>query len=156
MKKTFPGRFLALVAATLVSALGAASIAVAADLKPEQQALFDIYKELVEINTSDSVGDNTAAVPLVSVKPIYGHLLGASSALNVAAAALMLREDYIVPTANVDESLVAPGMNHQARGAHQSCELGIAFTAGLGGQSAAILLAKAPRGAQPRATGHSA
>src|SRR5687768_5244575 len=55
MKRTLVGTFLALVA------LAATGIAAAADLKPEQKALYDIYKELVEINTTDSVGDNTQA-----------------------------------------------------------------------------------------------
>src|SRR5262249_17413928 len=35
-------------------------------------------------------GKRRAEVPLISTKPIYGHTLGASSAINVAAAALML------------------------------------------------------------------
>jgi hypothetical protein len=33
----------------------------AAELTQQQRNLFDVYKELVEINTSDSVGDTTAA-----------------------------------------------------------------------------------------------
>jgi acetylornithine deacetylase/succinyl-diaminopimelate desuccinylase-like protein len=53
----------------LVAGLSTAS-AVAADLKPEQQALFDIYKELVEINTTDSVGDNTAAARAMAARLI--------------------------------------------------------------------------------------
>ena len=53
---------------TLLPAFGAASIAAAADLKAEQRALFDIYKELVEINTTDSVGDNTAAARAMAAR----------------------------------------------------------------------------------------
>src|SRR5688572_32751670 len=68
MKKTFLGRILALVSAACLTALGTASIATAADLKPEQRALFDIYKELVEINTTDSVGDNTAAARAMAAR----------------------------------------------------------------------------------------
>ena len=49
-------------------ASGALSVAGAADLKPEQQALFDIYKELVEINTTDSVGDNTQAARAMAAR----------------------------------------------------------------------------------------
>jgi acetylornithine deacetylase/succinyl-diaminopimelate desuccinylase-like protein len=67
MKTTVPGTFLALVSATFLSVLGA-SIAAAADLKPEQQALFEIYQELVEINTTDSVGDNTAAARAMAAR----------------------------------------------------------------------------------------
>jgi acetylornithine deacetylase/succinyl-diaminopimelate desuccinylase-like protein len=44
------------------------SAAGAADLKPEQRALYDIYKELVEINTTDSVGDNTQAARAVAAR----------------------------------------------------------------------------------------
>ena len=44
MKRTFPGTIL-----PLLTAFGAVSVAAAADLKPEQRALFDIYEELVEI-----------------------------------------------------------------------------------------------------------
>ncbi|HET9447163.1 MAG TPA: M20/M25/M40 family metallo-hydrolase, partial [Steroidobacteraceae bacterium] len=51
-----------------VVAFGAASIAAAAELKPEQRGLFDIYKELVEINTTDSVGDNTAAARAMAAR----------------------------------------------------------------------------------------
>src|SRR5206468_5384611 len=46
-------------------------------------------------------GERTRSIPLVSTKPIYGHLLGASSALNVAAAALMLSEGQVIPTMNI-------------------------------------------------------
>ncbi|MGH8237935.1 MAG: M20/M25/M40 family metallo-hydrolase, partial [Steroidobacteraceae bacterium] len=63
MKITFLGTFL-----PLLSTLGAASIAAAADLKPEQRALFDIYQELIEINTTDSVGDNTQAARAMAAR----------------------------------------------------------------------------------------
>ena len=63
MKRTFPGTIL-----PLLTAFGVVGIAAAADLKPEQRALFDIYKELVEINTTDSVGDNTAAARAMAAR----------------------------------------------------------------------------------------
>src|SRR5688572_8883111 len=67
MKTTVLRTFLALVSATFLSGLGA-SIAAAAELKSEQQALFEIYKELVEINTTDSVGDNTVAARAMAAR----------------------------------------------------------------------------------------
>jgi acetylornithine deacetylase/succinyl-diaminopimelate desuccinylase-like protein len=63
MKRTFAGTILA-----LLSAFAAVSVAAAADLNPEQRALYDIYKELVEINTTDSVGDNTQAARAVAAR----------------------------------------------------------------------------------------
>lgn len=68
MKRTLAGTFLALAAPVI--ALGATSLASAADLKPEQRALYGIYKELVEINTSDSVGDNTQAARAMAARLI--------------------------------------------------------------------------------------
>jgi len=65
MKRTVAGIFL-----TLLTAFTAVSAAGAADLKPEQRALYDIYKELVEINTTDSVGDNTQAARAVAARLI--------------------------------------------------------------------------------------
>ena len=65
MKRTFAGTILA-----LLTAFAAVSAAGAAELKPEQRALYDIYKELVEINTTDSVGDNTQAARAVATRLI--------------------------------------------------------------------------------------
>ena len=63
MKRTFSRTFLA-----SLLAFGAASVGAAAELKPEQRALFDVYKELVEINTTDSVGDNTQAARAMAAR----------------------------------------------------------------------------------------
>jgi acetylornithine deacetylase/succinyl-diaminopimelate desuccinylase-like protein len=61
MKRTLSGTFLALLLSS-----GASSLA--AELKPQQQMLRDIYKELVEINTTDSVGDNTEAARAMAAR----------------------------------------------------------------------------------------
>ncbi|MGH8188488.1 MAG: M20/M25/M40 family metallo-hydrolase, partial [Steroidobacteraceae bacterium] len=55
------------VVATLTLAL-AAQTAIAVELTPDQQRLRDIYEELVEINTTDSVGDNTAAARAMAAR----------------------------------------------------------------------------------------
>jgi 3-oxoacyl-(acyl-carrier-protein) synthase len=90
-------------------------------------------------------GQRTSDIPLISTKPIYGHLLGASSALNVAAAALMLSEARVIPTMNIDEMNIVDGMNHQAnRAAPRPCDVGLAMSYGLGGQNAALALTTAP------------
>ncbi|HET7500662.1 MAG TPA: beta-ketoacyl synthase N-terminal-like domain-containing protein, partial [Kofleriaceae bacterium] len=64
--------------------------------------------------------DRAADVPLLSVKPIYGHLFGASSALSVAAAILMLHHGWLVPTLNVDPARTTPGVEHLASGGRPS------------------------------------
>lgn len=88
-------------------------------------------------------GRRTREVPLISTKPIYGHTLGASSALNFAAAALMLRHDYVIPTVGVDESRVVHGFNHQAnRGKAKALRTGLVVSYGIGGQNVVLALRK--------------
>src|SRR5215217_5202934 len=66
---------------TAAAFLCAASLSVAQTapamppLTPEQQRFHDIYKELVEINTTNSVGDNT-----VAARAMQKHLLDAGFA----------------------------------------------------------------------------
>jgi len=81
------------------------------------------------------------AVPLLSVKPVYGHLLGASSALNIAAAALMLHHRWLVPTRNLDPARVTGPIDHLARGgrAHRG-SAGLAVSYGIGGHTAVTLV----------------
>ena len=67
MKKSNAPLF-TLLRISILLLFGAAGSAGAAELKPEQRALFDIYKELVEINTTDSVGDNTQAARAMAAR----------------------------------------------------------------------------------------
>lgn len=91
-------------------------------------------------------GPRANEVPLVSVKPIYGHVLGASSALNVAAAVLMVHHDYVVPTINIDESRIKRSTNHMPnRGAARPCPHGVAVSYGMGGNNTAVLVSKGAR-----------
>jgi 3-oxoacyl-[acyl-carrier-protein] synthase II len=89
-------------------------------------------------------GERTPEVPLVSVKPIYGHMLGASSALNIAATILMLHHRWIVPTLNVDPARVTGPVDHLAGGGRASdTSAALAVSYGIGGHSAVTLVGKA-------------
>lgn len=101
--------------------------------------------DISELNYMKRVfGRRTREVPLISTKPIYGHTLGASSALNAATAALMLKNDFVVPTVQLDEKRVVHGFNHQAnRGEARKLRSGIVVAYGIGGQNATLLLRKA-------------
>ena len=100
--------------------------------------------DISELNYMKRVfGRRTRDVPLISTKPIYGHTLGASSALNVATAALMLHHDYVVPTVRLDERRVVHGFNHQAnRGEARPLRSGFIVAYGIGGQNATLLMRK--------------
>jgi 3-oxoacyl-[acyl-carrier-protein] synthase II len=101
--------------------------------------------DISELNYMKRVfGKRTREVPLISTKPIYGHTLGASSALNAAAAALMLHHDFVVPTVALDEKRVVHGFNHQAnQGEARKLQSGLVVAYGIGGQNATLLLRKA-------------
>ncbi len=91
-------------------------------------------------------GARAAEVPLVSTKPIYGHTLGASSAVNAAAAALMVANDFVIPTANVDPARQKRHAWHQPNvGAARPCPAGIAASYGMGGHNTALLFRKESR-----------
>jgi 3-oxoacyl-[acyl-carrier-protein] synthase II len=88
--------------------------------------------------------DRAGAVPLLSVKPIYGHLFGASSALNVAAAILMLHHGWLVPTLNVDPARATGVIDHLAGGGRPSvAPAALAVSYGIGGHNAVVLVGKA-------------
>jgi 3-oxoacyl-[acyl-carrier-protein] synthase II len=83
-------------------------------------------------------------VPLLSVKPIYGHLLGASSILNIAATALMLHHGWIVPTLNVDPARATGPISHLAGGGrHTDASAALAVSFGIGGHNAVTLIGSA-------------
>jgi 3-oxoacyl-[acyl-carrier-protein] synthase II len=83
-------------------------------------------------------------VPLLSVKPVYGHLFGASSALNVAAAILMLHHGWLVPTLNVDPARATGSIDHLASGGRASdAPAALAVSYGIGGHNAVVLVGRA-------------
>lgn len=88
-------------------------------------------------------GRRAAEVPLVSTKPIYGHTLGASSAVNAAAAALMVANDFVIPTINADPGRQKRHAWHQPNvGAARPCPAGISASYGMGGHNTALLFRK--------------
>jgi 3-oxoacyl-[acyl-carrier-protein] synthase II len=98
--------------------------------------------DIAEINYMRRVfGRHAHAVPLISTKPIYGHTLGASGAVNAAAAALMIHHRYLIPTINVDVDQVEGDCNFQAnRGQPSHCDAGLSMCFGLGGHNTALLV----------------
>jgi 3-oxoacyl-[acyl-carrier-protein] synthase II len=89
-------------------------------------------------------GERAPQVPLLSVKPVYGHLLGGSSALNVAAVSLMLHHGWIFPTLNVEPGTSDRGIDHLAGGGRRSAAAaGLSVSYGIGGHNAVVLVGRA-------------
>jgi 3-oxoacyl-[acyl-carrier-protein] synthase II len=78
-------------------------------------------------------GKSVRDVLLISNKPIFGHTMGASSALNAATAALMLHHQYVVPSIN------SRGDQTSEKGEARACNAGIALSSGLGGNNTVLL-----------------
>ncbi len=91
-------------------------------------------------------GTPVPPVPLISVKPVYGHTLGAAGAVNAAAAALMLDHRRTIRTLNTGPSDAAPHPDFgtgEDLPAGRTC--GIALSYGIGGHNTAVLLRRAER-----------
>jgi len=103
---------------------------------PQSDASEELYMQRIFV---DRVGE----VPLLSVKPIYGHLLGGSSALNIAATVLMLHHRWVAPTANIDPAQAGP-VDHLAGGGRPSdAPAGLSVSYGIGGHNTVTLLERA-------------
>ncbi len=83
------------------------------------------------------LGKKAQSTPLISVKPIYGHLLGGTGAINIAAAALVLQHGYVIPTLNIGS---VSGMRRCTTGFYHASRAGIACCWGMGGHVTATLL----------------
>ncbi|MEV5720573.1 beta-ketoacyl synthase N-terminal-like domain-containing protein [Amycolatopsis mediterranei] len=82
--------------------------------------------------------------PLGSVKPIFGHLMGAASLVNLAATALMVRHQRLVPTINCDRPDPACDLDHVAEGSRSvSIDLALSMCFALGSQMSAVALGSA-------------
>jgi 3-oxoacyl-[acyl-carrier-protein] synthase II len=83
--------------------------------------------------------------PLGSVKPVFGHTLGASAIVNAAATALMLHHQTLVPTANYRQAADDCPGDHVASGPRSvELRLAVSMSHALGSQSAAVLMGTAP------------
>jgi 3-oxoacyl-[acyl-carrier-protein] synthase II len=81
------------------------------------------------------------APPVSSCKGVTGHLLGASSAVEVAATALALRAGLLPPTHNLDDPDPACDLDHvvkSPRAGHVDCAISNSF--GFGGHNVSVVL----------------
>ena len=86
-------------------------------------------------------GSHAYDLALSSIKPATGHMMGASGALEVIVAAMVLKEGVAPPTLNYttpDPELDLDVIPNQAR--TLATEAALSFSVGLGGHNAAVLL----------------
>lgn len=90
-------------------------------------------------------GGRARSIPLLSTKPNYGHVLGASGAISVAAAALMLSHEHLAPTLNIhaDQSDETGVGHHFGLAEPRRSRAGVVVAYGMGGMNAVLLLKRA-------------
>ena len=84
--------------------------------------------------------DRAARIPAAATKPITGHCLGASGAVETIVALLAMRDQCVPPTANVSVIDCEVGIAAAARNA--TINTAVVESAGFGGRTAALVLAR--------------
>lgn len=90
-------------------------------------------------------GAHTERLPVSSTKAIHGHLLGAASAIELAACVLALCDDFLPATAHLDEVDPECALNHIANAPLHGhpFEHALSLSAGFGGTNVALVVSKA-------------
>lgn len=86
-------------------------------------------------------GDQADNTPFISTKQVFGHTLGASGVVNLAAVALMLHHGHVLPSNGTGTLHAQPsGEDGNADRGSPDVSRGVAFTCGMGGLISACLL----------------
>jgi len=121
-----------------------------ADLRPDQIDYVNAHAtatpggDPIEAGALREVFGN---VPVSSTKGIHGHLLGAASAIELAAAVLAVNQSFLPATAHLDEIDPACALNHVANQPVMQHPVGnaLSFSAGFGGTNVALIASKQER-----------
>jgi 3-oxoacyl-[acyl-carrier-protein] synthase II len=88
---------------------------------------------------------NADAVPVSSTKSLHGHLMGASSALELIVTIIAMRNSILPATAHLDSIDPRCDLNHVAIHPRmdRSIKHALSFSAGFGGTNVALVIARA-------------
>jgi len=89
-------------------------------------------------------GDAAPTLPVSSTKSLHGHLLGATSALELVITVVAMSESFIPATAHLAEVDPECSLNHIANRAvfDQPIEHAMSFSSGFGGTNVALVISK--------------
>ncbi|MBI3392570.1 MAG: beta-ketoacyl-[acyl-carrier-protein] synthase family protein [Nitrospirae bacterium] len=103
-----------------------------------------VHNDLAESAAVHRVfGDRAAAVPVSAVKPLTGHALAASGAIETIASLLALARQTLPPTPGFEEPDPACGLNVIRSWEQRSLSHVLSISAGFMGHNAALLLGRA-------------
>lgn len=89
-------------------------------------------------------GDAAQALPVSSTKSLHGHLLGATSALELVITVVAMTESFLPATAHLDAIDPECGLNHVANSPvfDRQIEHAMSFSSGFGGTNVALVISK--------------
>jgi 3-oxoacyl-(acyl-carrier-protein) synthase len=92
----------------------------------------------------DALGDAADTVPVSSTKAQHGHMLGASSAMELAICLLAMQHDFLPATAFLDEIDPACALRHVPGIPERGVQIRhtLSLSAGFGGTNTALVLSK--------------
>lgn len=101
--------------------------------------------DVVEANAIRlAFGDAAKTVPVSSTKSVHGHLLGATSVLELMITVLAMTESFLPATAHLDEIDPLCELNHVANSPifDRRIERAMSFSSGFGGTNVALVISK--------------
>ncbi|MBL0162330.1 MAG: beta-ketoacyl-[acyl-carrier-protein] synthase family protein [Xanthomonadales bacterium] len=122
-----------------------------AQLEPAQIDYFNAHAtatrggDPVEVEAIRDVFANVAAtLPVSSTKSIHGHLLGAASAIELAACVLAIADSFLPATAHLEQVDPECDLHHVAGNAQadHAVEHALSLSAGFGGTNVALAVSK--------------
>lgn len=101
------------------------------------------YNDLAESRALASLYDGDLGraewPPVTSIKPIFGHLLGASGIVNAAATSLVVHYQRLVPTINRAEAVPECDHDHVWEGSRTTqVNLAVSLSFAIGSQTSAV------------------
>ena len=97
-------------------------------------------------------GEAAATLPVSSTKSIHGHLLGATSSLELIITLLAMMESFLPATSWLEEADPKCALNHVARSPLRghAFSRAMSFSSGFGGTNVALVVSKHPEMAEKR------
>lgn len=93
-----------------------------------------------------ALGEQTRRVPVSSLKPAVGHLLGAAGGTELALTVLAMRDGFIPPTLNLNEPDPECTLNHVAnQGIERELNAAVKVAAGFGGHIGIVVIERGER-----------
>ncbi|QQQ85944.1 beta-ketoacyl-ACP synthase II [Peptacetobacter hiranonis] len=102
------------------------------------------YNDLYETMAIKSVfGENAKNVSISSTKSMTGHLLGASGAIEAIVCALAIKDSFVPPTINLENSGEGMDLDYTPnKGKERTINYALSNSLGFGGHNATIVLKK--------------